>query len=159
YPTEIPAKLKTLPAMLKQALPPAAANVGVEALLTAVGMPAAGLLPLAARAIAAGATNIATSKLLPEKYGGQPKASALEDFMWGAAPQALSSGIKGGANWYANRRLGQAGERMQSAAESSLLDPENLKVQQTLLSPPSKIPYPEISQPGPELTRQADEAR
>lgn len=159
YPSEIPARMKSLPELIKQAAPPTLAGVGAEAALTALGVPEVGLAPMLLRAGVSGVTNIGTSKLLPEKYGGQPNASALSDFAWGAAPQLLSSGIKTGLNWNANRQLAHAGDRMRAAAEGSIIDPENLKVQQTLLAPSAAVPFPDINQPGPLLTQQANEAR
>ncbi len=170
YPSEIPAKLKSVGKAAVQAIPPALANVagsyggamGGAALGGVVGGPPGALIGGALGEIGgAGAANVASSKLLPESLGGNPKASKTSDFLWGAVPQALSFGAKTGANAFLKHKLGSASKQFMEQGRQNILDATNMEVQDQLQRPPTPIPIPleDLSQPAALRTAQADQMR
>ena len=138
---------------------PSAANVGAEAMLTYFGVPELGAIPTLARSAAAGLTNLVTSKAFPESLGGQPNSSAAADFAWGAVPESLSLGLRSVPPWLAERSAAKGISRLSEEGRKVLLDPNNYRVQQSLLEPAQDVPFKNIPSAGPALTLQTNEAR
>jgi hypothetical protein len=160
-PSQWPARAKqgaaSVPALLKSMAIPTAAGLGTEAALTALGVPEAGVIPLLVRAGAQGVTNVATSKMLPEEWGGTPNMPTWEEFAFGAAPEALRAGGSAIAEHWAERKLAKrAGQLMES--EVGKLDPSAQMVEGKMLEPAAGVPFP-ANYAGPELTNATNEAR
>lgn len=159
-PDQLGAAAKTLPAYLAKIGPPAAIAAAAPALLGPLGIAdEVGVLPSLARAVVSGGANIGSSKLLPEKYGGDPKASMLSDFAWGAVPEAGSGLAKTGINSFFKGRLARGAAKLAEGGRKSLLDPENLQVQDDLLRAPGEVPFPNQFQESQARTDQANAAR
>lgn len=146
-------------AALGKLIAPTAAAVGMEGAATLAGLPEVGLLPSIGRAAIGGITNLAVNRYFPERFGGDPNASIPADIAWGALPEIASAGGRTVAGKLFQKHLDKVAGAYLKQGESSLLDPENLIVQERLLRSPASVPFPEIAQPGPVLTQQANEAR
>lgn len=147
---------------LKSLLAPTGAAVGTEAALTALGMPEVGIPAMLLRSAVSGVINAAAMKALPPEYGGDPSSSILSDFLWGAAPEALSATAQGMLRRIPEKSLKRASQQWLKEGTKEILDPENLTVQRNLLAPlktPGAVPFPQILQPGRQLTDQANQAR